>query len=574
MSGKEKNIEMDEEKEMVDHWSHEHPLTLLETHGRDYCYGCERRLGSGEQAYGCIASGCEYSNLLHEECAAVAREIGHSLHHPQHILIQRHPLDLRFCDICGRMISSIGYKCTSSGCWFQMHLRCAQGNGVIDATTRDGQQRRDTIRHPSHPSHELKLLRRRCSFKCDACGTKRGGNSYTCTTAACQYWIHERCASLPRNIERGDHPHSLSVSFYVPQEYVRFDYKCDVCSISFLPNYWIYHCSLCRYIVHVKCAFDKPPHITEYNLSLHHSCHYLSDYPSFLLLNYCRAVMSRSNDANTSNRKHQIHLPTDEVSGKIITPFVMRQRRGRRRGRALIPPIIPHDDELVDVKYKFLPHQHELTLVSSDQNQEEEQQQDEENYGKRSELICDGCITPISSSTGEYYYMSCSECKYNLHIACFHLPPHISSLPPHHQLDHHHLYLESCDKLQPWVWQECSVCGYNMNGLFYNCTVCNFKEDIKCASMPDTIHHEAHPQHLLNHVTEDDLRRDVNSSRLSCAAGCDISACSYDCYRCDVCRRDRHEKEGFYCALCNFFICLYYDCGREMITDGDMKAID
>ncbi|KAL1538115.1 hypothetical protein AAHA92_26897 [Salvia divinorum] len=642
-----------EKREMVDHWSHEHPLTLVETCEKNYCYGCERPFSSGEQAYGCSIDGCEYSELLHEECAEMAREIRHPLHHSQHILIQQNPKDLISCDICECFIWSIGYKCTSSECGFEMHLRCAHDSEVVDATTtRDDEQMCAIIRHPSHPKHDLKLWRRRCSFKCDACGSMRGGSSYTCTNEACQYWIHERCASLPQNITREDHHHTLSLSFYVPSEYLRFDYKCDVCSISLRLKYWIYHCQLCRYIVHIHCAFNKTPRITDAS-------------------------------ASTSTGKDVIHLPTN-VAEEIITPFVMR----KRRGRTFIPPIIPQDDELVNVKYKFRHHQHRLTLVSFSphhhQNQEEEEdEEDEENYGVRSELICDGCITPISSSTSKYYYMSCSKCKYNLHLPCFHLPPRLSSLPLHYhrRRDHHQLLLQSFDKHQPWECQRCSVCKYKSNGLFYACRECDFKVDIKCAAMPDIIHHAAHPQHLLKHGAH----LDTGSRHLSCAAGCGDGIYLYDFYgcrsgscdfvvhvkcavlpasvssrrwdkhhpllltydatlnhpgdfycdqcetqmnpkswmyhcracdlsfhplcfhttsgkyrniklgqeyvndathphpltfqllttkrRCNICCWNEHERRGFYCASCNFFICLKY-CGEEMIENGDMTAVE
>ncbi|XP_047963421.1 uncharacterized protein LOC125207943 [Salvia hispanica] len=660
MSEKEKKIEMEEdEREMIDHWSHKHPLTLVDTRELEFCYGCEVRFGSGEQAYGCSIDGCEYSKLLHQECAAMAREIRRPLHHPQHILIQRHEPELGGCALCKKTIWSIGYRCRSSGCSFQMHLRCAHDSDLIDAATRYVDvQRRTIIRHQSHPSHDLKLLRRRFPFKCDACGATRKGSSYTCTADDCQYLIHERCASLPQNMKREEHHHSLSLSFHVPIEYIRFDYKCDICSISFLPNYWIYHCQLCRFIIHVKCAFDKPTRITE------------------------------------DIGKDMIHFPTDEVVEQLITPFVMREREGT----TLIPPIIISNDELVNMKYKFIHHQHELTLVSSTSQHPQilGEEEDEENYGVRSELICDGCITPILSSSSSsssssnskcyYYYMSCSECKYNLHIACFHLPLQLSALPLHHHDYHHSLDLRSCDKLQPWDGKRCSVCEYRTNGLFYTCTSCGFKVDIQCACMPDTIHHAAHPRHLLKYVTWSDLRRDINRRRLSCAAGCGQPIADYDCYRCcnsscdfiahvrcallpvsvssrrwdrrhpllltynatlnrpgdfycdqcetqmnpkrwmyhcracdlsfhpycfkttsgwlrniklgqeydvnaethphplthqllttkrrcDNCDRDRHEHEGFYCALCNFFICLYR-CGTEMIDNGDMKAVE
>lgn len=260
---------------MVDHWIHEHPLTLVETCRDDECYGCEQFFSSGEQAYGCIIEGCQDPIFLHEECAVMARKIQHPLH-PQHILIQtRTPVWMfrqRFCKFCGgNVISSIHYKCASPGCDFRMHLRCAQGGGVMDVD----EQRRAMIRHPSHPNHELKLWRRRCSFHCDACGTTRRGSSYTCTEKACQYWIHEKCASLPLTIERELHHHALSLSFHVPPEYITFNYKCDICSKHLQPKNWMYHCQICRYIVHITCVFNKPPSSIEYvvvlfNLFLHH----------------------------------------------------------------------------------------------------------------------------------------------------------------------------------------------------------------------------------------------------------------------------------------------------------------
>ena len=100
----------------------------------------------------------------------------------------------------------------------------------------------------------------------------------------------------------------------------------------------------------------------------------------------------------------------------------------------------------------------------------------------------------------------------------FHLPHQVSSLPIHK--DGHHLLLHSSDILKPWEKHYCDVCKYNTNGLFYACGECDFKADIKCACMPDTIHHAAHPQHLLNRVTLSSLGEDKYTRRLTCAAGC------------------------------------------------------
>ncbi|XP_057803843.1 uncharacterized protein LOC131019175 [Salvia miltiorrhiza] len=172
---------------------------------------------------------------------------------------------------------------------------------------------------------------------------------------------------------------------------------------------------------------------------------------------------------------------------------------------------IPHHD----VDYEF--HNHKLRLVSSFPKEEENSDDDDDDddwKDQESELICDGCITPIfsrkqrpssstssssssSSSRKYYYYMSCSSgCNYNLHMACFRLPSRLPSIPLHHQSGHH-LILKSSHKLPSEEW-ECKVCSLISSGLFYACTKCNFRADIKCASLPATIYHTAHQQHPLD----------------------------------------------------------------------------
>ena len=119
-------------------------------------------------------------------------------------------------------------------------------------------------------------------------------------------------------------------------------------------------------------------------------------------------------------------------------------------------------DQQDDVHYEF--HNHKLTLVSSasfqEENEEEDDHDDEKDYScRKSELICNECITPIivkqtssssssssSSCSGSgsskdnyyYYYMRCSMrlCKYYLHLACFQWPTQISSVPHIHKHDH------------------------------------------------------------------------------------------------------------------------------------------
>lgn len=244
MSGeREKEKEKNDEEESLDHFYHRHPLTLSEVGWRSgRCDGCRRYIYPGEIAYVCREN-CSYP-ILHEECAEMPRQIRLALH-PQHTLIQKEVMYIPKCAVCGTSIMCIGYYCaTSDLCGFQVHVGCAQDIGVLQSC----------IDHPSHP-HQMTLLwrpGRSCLSRCDACGTIEKGNSYICII--CQYWIHESCAKLS-TIEFYHHRnHPLSLVYRLPQEYIKFNFKCDICYKALLPRYWAYHCEICRYVVHIKCA--------------------------------------------------------------------------------------------------------------------------------------------------------------------------------------------------------------------------------------------------------------------------------------------------------------------------------
>lgn len=111
MSEKEKELLLEEEEEeevILDHWRHEHPLTLVEIRTRVSCFGCGRLFSSGEEAHGCIKK-CRYF-YFHQECAEMGRKIRHPTH-PQHILIQQiYHHQSRRCAICERYIYLLNLK--------------------------------------------------------------------------------------------------------------------------------------------------------------------------------------------------------------------------------------------------------------------------------------------------------------------------------------------------------------------------------------------------------------------------------------------------------------------------------
>ncbi|XP_057779772.1 uncharacterized protein LOC130998367 [Salvia miltiorrhiza] len=477
----------------LDHFFHKHPLILTERAGRteyDLCSGCWRYIFSGETIYRC--RDCS-SPTLHEECAEMPREITLSLH-PQHTLVQKESRR-RSCSVCGKGIRGIGYYCSSSGsCQFQIHLGCARSMDVMGAAAAGNQ-------HPSHPQHELKLLwrpGRAASLRCDACSTIHRGNSYLCTV--CQYSINESCAALPATLDHHLHGHPLSLAYCLPLDYIKWNFKCDVCFKDLLRKYWVYHCEICRYVAHINCAITTSP-----------------------------VIMS--------------NIDVDAVDGDVIAfPINDAVELIGRFVTRLGVTVISHDNEIVKGKYKLHNPDHQLHLISSSRLEEEEEEEgdnsddeddDDLNYGLKSTLVCDGCTGPIlekkqkSGSSSSNKYISCGECKYSLHLPCFQSPTELSSHPLHPEPDHI-LTLQTGPKLN-FVY--CSFCRFYTNGLFYECKMCNFKVDIKCISLPDTIKHAAHPHHHLKLLTKE-ITRNSGFWLRAC------SACGYDtfadvCYRCD-----------------------------------------
>ncbi|XP_047943749.1 uncharacterized protein LOC125190474 isoform X1 [Salvia hispanica] len=341
---------------MLNHWSHQHPLSLVVIHSLHSCDGCYGKFRTADKGFRCIQR-CRQEVLLHQECAEAPRKITRAMH-PQHTLTQQytHLHWQSCCSICQCYLERISYRCTSAECTFTVHVRCSQGSDMIYGAEDDVCS---IIHHPSHPNHELKLLRRFCTFKCDACSTTHvKGSSYTCTAPACQYLIHERCASLPHIVHSEDHHHSLTLSFSMSRFNISYITTVVRCAENIpISKYWIYHCELCRYAVHLTCAFTKSPH--------------------------------------TTREKGIMEFPINDVAvgEDLFGVFLIRQ--GVEAYTHSI--ILDHQD---DVDYEF--YHHKLTLVSSSSSFQEQKEEnsdyddDEEDYScRKSELICNGCNTPI-----------------------------------------------------------------------------------------------------------------------------------------------------------------------------------
>ncbi|XP_027071704.1 uncharacterized protein [Coffea arabica] len=224
----------------ADTFHEQHLLKILEKAERDetvqksICYGCGAPVLS-EPTYSCK----ECSIFLHRRCVELPKDISHAMH-PQHrlTLLEKPPNKEGICDCkgCGQSWRHFTYHCNT--CNFNLDVSCA---------TEDRK-----LKHPAH-AHTLKFVPKPVIFECHACWERKKDASYLCTSSRCPYWIHERCASSPTVKKRKDHDHPLSLAYYLSDDYIAYEFSCDVCDKMIEPNDWNYYCGPCRHFVHLTC---------------------------------------------------------------------------------------------------------------------------------------------------------------------------------------------------------------------------------------------------------------------------------------------------------------------------------
>nr|XP_043637511.1 uncharacterized protein LOC122608472 [Erigeron canadensis] len=167
---------------------------------------------------------------------------------------------------------------------------------------------------------------------------------------------------------------------------------------------------------------------------------------------------------------------------------------------------------------------------------------------KKTQLLCDGCVRPITSVP--FYKCSGSSPQHNinanvenpsssssssscggfvLHEWCAKLPSQLHDHPGHPQ----HTLLLLLPKAKLVVVFDCEVCRLPSNGFAYGCTTCGYYVDINCSLIPEEITHEAHPNHLLRRIK-----------------GSDIPSDEY----CKACWFQMKFGWGFHCPSCDFYI--------------------
>ncbi|KAH7855606.1 hypothetical protein Vadar_026713 [Vaccinium darrowii] len=212
--------------EEIQHFAHEHPLTLLRQEERDEkeleCFGCRGSILRSDPMYTCktcFVNEYEFQRFhLHKSCAELPSKAERYTYAPpppppppppeQHFRASDH----------GNLtlITKQGY-CTLCKSWGRLMYE-EKNNGVLFCINCVRFPK--TIEHTSH-DHPLHLQRRKKStFTCDACDREETcRSSYHC--ASCTFWISEQCASLSNSVLHTSHDHPLTLVglFRLGEEY-------------------------------------------------------------------------------------------------------------------------------------------------------------------------------------------------------------------------------------------------------------------------------------------------------------------------------------------------------------------
>ncbi|XP_059460178.1 uncharacterized protein LOC132189457 [Corylus avellana] len=211
-----------------------------------------------------LASHCNICQLLiHNKCARFPRIIWISRH--DHFLAITYSLQVKehldsnvFCRLCYQKVKTeyAAYYCQE--CGYVAHLQCAFENEESEdlwlllekssdlATDHDAMEVEGVgqIKHFSH-HHDLILGNEELADVkfCDGCMEFISTPFYSCTQ--CNFFLHSRCARLPRKKQHILHQHQLTLVSHVW-------FKCDAC-INVRDGF-PYRCDVCDFNLDLQCG--------------------------------------------------------------------------------------------------------------------------------------------------------------------------------------------------------------------------------------------------------------------------------------------------------------------------------
>ncbi|XP_023750534.3 uncharacterized protein LOC111898877 [Lactuca sativa] len=451
--------------------------------------------------YKCMAdSSCDFS--LHKFCGEIPTRLEIAFHpHPLTMFMLRYNWS---CNICGskHKPGELRYICFE--CEFWIDVNCA-----VDIRKR-------IIHHPCHPHLLTCAITKPVLCDCSACGRRHEGMFYNCTTCT-NFTIHSECAFLSKSLliqERTHgafyHTHPLTISYSFPREdqKAKHDPRCRVCGHDFraMENLWIYKCDECMYYTHVDCATSRRE--------------------PFMSIFLPPGVGRTRKNYKVGDHRHLLHLPFPDETYSLPKHLFFQQT-----------------DHHHKVNLTHISHRHPLILVdhtlSNGQNSSSSWLLKCHNPMKKTQLLCNGCLKPITATMPFYRCATKNDdqiqiqgvCNnFALHEWCTRLPPVIENHPGHPQHTLHLIYsnIPGC-KFDVF---KCNVCYLHCNGFAYGCAQCKYYVDVTCGLIPKEITHKAHPNHLLSIVNVE--YRDDHTPCYMCRRHHTPGQLSFRCDTCDI----------------------------------------
>ncbi|GLU11023.1 hypothetical protein SLE2022_277950 [Rubroshorea leprosula] len=501
--------------ESIDHFSHPHPLVLVDQEPGDhgsrkgfcsrcneavegycencekaaegYCSGCDEELEGS--SYGCGECGF----FLHKKCAELQKEIiNHPLHpqHPLTLLLRTYPT--AFCDVCSKR-TRFSYRCNS--CNFDLDPRCAMHHQFVA-------QKFQKLQHFSH-HHPLILVEdleiQTTSVVCSGCREPMYKSSpfYCCPN--CRFILHKKCAELPLKVNHPAHrKHPLMLLAKPPPHQEKC--SCNLCSNSWKEGF-VYYCSICE--LGLKAAHpisqtiiaethDHP--LTVFSGIISFVCDacgmdgsrvcFTCAECSLIIHTDCTSLRRTIKIIRHPHRLSHIYFFQDEEAGKrecnichddinlgygsyccsdckyfahvncAIDGYLLEAEESESSDDWTA--IFPAFQEVKPGEIKHFSHKHNLIL--SDDEIEDDQS-------------CEGCMRSISTS---FYY--CEQCNFFLCNCCVHkLPKKVRHW--------------TCKHLRELFFYSIFCCGYCWfwsSGFGYNCNACGEIMCVRCHEILDT----------------------------------------------------------------------------------------
>ncbi|CAA7015488.1 unnamed protein product [Microthlaspi erraticum] len=444
------------------------------------CFSCKGQHVWGKRYY----YYCPSCNLqFHRGCHVLPSEMKHALHPP-------HPLTLISLDP-NLHTSKIPYQ------WSE-----TPSDSEDDVDDNDDDLSHEADHNHDDPSDE----------KCKCCLRRLEHVYYHCSI--CNFSFNVSCVinPLPCSITHlKSHKHTLTL---FPR---RVSSPCDACGLSLNHTRdFFYVCLPCNYMVHKPCIYL--PRVIKITRHVHRLSLTPSLPPGHFSCGVCRLAVDVSHGQYSCNKGcgyavHSKCATRDDVWDGLDLEDIPEEPDED------IEPFVRIDEETI----QHFTHEHHLKLQGK-----------EGSFLHGGKRFCEACRLQISISDVLY---SCEfYCDFLLHEACACLPR-----VKHHPLHKHPLILMILSPDSPpyftykafistyrppcHVMFKCDGCRRRSTGFAYACAKkdCDFRLDVTCASLPDSINHESHDHTLYINLTYGEC------------VGCKSTLCSdhyLECMRC------------------------------------------